>query len=70
MLDLDEATRLGEAITEFNKQVNATLVDPKYIAKVRKKLKLDQREAAGSSAAASMRSPVTRQARRIRRLPS
>ncbi|HGL6718705.1 type II toxin-antitoxin system MqsA family antitoxin [Burkholderia contaminans] len=46
VLDLDEATRLGEAITEFNKQVNATLVDPKYIAKVRKKLKLDQREAA------------------------
>ena len=69
MLDLDEATRLGEAITEFNKQVNATLVDPKYIAKVRKKLKLDQREAAGFGGGVNAFS-VTRQARRIRRLPS
>jgi HTH-type transcriptional regulator/antitoxin MqsA len=31
---------------EFNKQVNASIVDPKYIVGVRKKLKLDQREAA------------------------
>ncbi|MGS0891263.1 type II toxin-antitoxin system MqsA family antitoxin [Burkholderia stagnalis] len=46
VLDLDEATRLGEAAGEFNRQVNATLVDPKFIVKVRKKLMLDQREAA------------------------
>ncbi|WP_431822546.1 type II toxin-antitoxin system MqsA family antitoxin [Burkholderia sp. F1] len=46
VLDIAEATRLGEAVTEFNKQVNATIVDPKFIAKVRKKLMLDQREAA------------------------
>lgn len=31
---------------EFNKQVNASIVDPGFIASVRKKLKLDQREAA------------------------
>jgi HTH-type transcriptional regulator/antitoxin MqsA len=31
---------------EFNKQVNASIVDPAFIAGVRKKLALDQREAA------------------------
>jgi HTH-type transcriptional regulator / antitoxin MqsA len=31
---------------EFNKQVNASRVDPQFIANVRKKLALDQREAA------------------------
>jgi HTH-type transcriptional regulator/antitoxin MqsA len=31
---------------EFNKQVNAGLVDPGYIVAVRRKLQLDQREAA------------------------
>ena len=30
----------------FSKQVNAAIVDPEFIAKVRKKLALDQREAA------------------------
>lgn len=30
----------------FNKQVNASIVDPNFIANVRKKLSLDQREAA------------------------
>ena len=29
----------------FNKQVNASIVDPDFIASVRKKLDLDQREA-------------------------
>ncbi|MXN78921.1 YgiT-type zinc finger protein [Burkholderia sp. 4701] len=46
VLDMAEATRFGEAVTAFNKQVNATIVDPKFIATVRKKLSLDQREAA------------------------
>ena len=31
---------------QFNKQVNAAYVDPGFIANVRKKLRLDQREAA------------------------
>jgi transcriptional regulator with XRE-family HTH domain len=31
---------------EFNKQLNAALVDPGFIARVRKKLPLDQRQAA------------------------
>ena len=31
---------------EFNKQVNASIVDPAFIAGARKKLALDQREAA------------------------
>lgn len=30
----------------FNKQVNAAIVDPRFILQVRKKLHLDQREAA------------------------
>ncbi len=30
----------------FNKQVNASIVDPDFIARVRKKLALDQRQAA------------------------
>lgn len=30
---------------QFNKQVNAAYIDPGYIASVRKKLALDQREA-------------------------
>lgn len=34
------------AMLEFNKQVNASIVDPGFIASVRKKLSLDQREAA------------------------
>ena len=46
ILDMAEATRFGEAVTAFNKQVNAAIVDPKFIATVRKKLSLDQREAA------------------------
>ena len=42
----DEATRTSSAMLEFNKQVNASIVDPGFIASVRKKLALDQREAA------------------------
>ncbi|WP_318377807.1 type II TA system antitoxin MqsA family protein [Enterobacter sp.] len=34
------------AITAFNRAVNAESVDPKFIARVRKRLKLDQRQAA------------------------
>jgi HTH-type transcriptional regulator/antitoxin MqsA len=45
ILDSGEAERVSAAMMEFNKQVNASIVDPKFITGVRKKLKLDQREA-------------------------
>lgn len=41
-----EAARVSAAMLKFNKQVNASIVDPGFIASVRKKLALDQREAA------------------------
>ncbi|MEO8927039.1 MAG: type II toxin-antitoxin system MqsA family antitoxin [Caulobacteraceae bacterium] len=46
VLDAVEAARVSTAMIDFNKQVNATLVDPAFISTVRKKLALDQREAA------------------------
>lgn len=41
-----EAKRVSAAMLDFNKQVNATIVNPSFIARVRKKLALDQRQAA------------------------
>ena len=41
-----EASRVSVAMLEFNKQVNASIVDPGFIARVRKKLDLDQLQAA------------------------
>jgi len=41
-----ESKRVGAAMLEFNKQVNASVVDPDFIARVRKNLALDQRQAA------------------------
>jgi HTH-type transcriptional regulator/antitoxin MqsA len=41
-----EASRVSAVMLEFNKQVNASIVDPGFIARVRKKLAIDQREAA------------------------
>lgn len=46
ILDASESVRTSTAMLEFNKQVNASMVDPGFIAGVRKKLALDQREAA------------------------
>lgn len=46
VLDADESARVSAAMLSFNKQVNASIVDPAFIASVRKKLALDQREAA------------------------
>jgi HTH-type transcriptional regulator/antitoxin MqsA len=46
VLDMAEAHRYGLLVREFNKQVNAAFVQPEYIASVRKKLQLDQKEAA------------------------
>jgi len=45
ILDADESSRASAAMLDFNKQVNASIVDPGFIASVRKKLALDQREA-------------------------
>ena len=46
VLKAAESTRTSAAMLEFNKQVNTSIVDPGFIASVRKKLSLDQREAA------------------------
>lgn len=45
LLDAAESRRVSSAMSEFNKQVNASSIDPVFIANVRKKLALDQREA-------------------------
>ena len=41
-----EASVVSERMLQFNKRVNAAEVDPGFIARVRKKLNLGQREAA------------------------
>jgi HTH-type transcriptional regulator/antitoxin MqsA len=46
ILNADESRRTMNFMLEFNKQVNAAIVDPGFIVSVRKKLDLDQREAA------------------------
>lgn len=46
VLDVTESMRVSAAMLDFTKQVNASIVDPLFIASVRKKLALDQREAA------------------------
>ena len=46
VLDMPEARRYGRLIREFHQQVNAAFVAPEYITRVRKKLDLDQQEAA------------------------
>jgi HTH-type transcriptional regulator / antitoxin MqsA len=45
VLDAAESRRTMTLMLVFNKQVNASIVDPDFIASVRKKLDLDQREA-------------------------
>jgi HTH-type transcriptional regulator / antitoxin MqsA len=45
ILPPEEARRTSALMREFTRQVNAAVVDPAYIASVRKKLALDQREA-------------------------
>ncbi len=46
VLDMKESRRFGASVGDFIKQVNSSIVDPGFIATVRKKLALDQREAA------------------------
>jgi HTH-type transcriptional regulator / antitoxin MqsA len=45
VLDKGESSRVSATMLEFNKQVNASLVDPIFVTRIRKKLALDQREA-------------------------
>ncbi|NVD99946.1 type II TA system antitoxin MqsA family protein [Massilia sp. BJB1822] len=44
-LDHDAVDRFSELLGEFQRKVNSELVDPAYILTVRRKLRLDQREA-------------------------
>lgn len=46
VLDMAESARTSALMLAFNREVNASIVDPEFIASVRKKLALDQREAA------------------------
>ena len=46
ILDATESNRVMREMRGFSKQVNAAIVDPGFITNVRKKLDLDQREAA------------------------
>lgn len=46
ILDAAESNRVMREMQAFSKQVNAAIVDPAFITNVRKKLDLDQREAA------------------------
>jgi len=46
ILGAEESRRTMQLMLAFTKQVNASFVDPAFIVSVRKKLDLDQREAA------------------------
>lgn len=46
ILNREHGDRYSELIGVFQRQINAAYVDPNYIAQVRKKLDLDQRQAA------------------------
>jgi HTH-type transcriptional regulator/antitoxin MqsA len=46
LLDREQGDRYSDCVGSFQRQVNAAYVDPNFIAKVRKKLDLDQRQAA------------------------
>ncbi|HEV7777390.1 MAG TPA: type II TA system antitoxin MqsA family protein [Luteibacter sp.] len=46
ILAVDESIRVSRAMLAFNRKVNAAIVEPGFIASVRKKLGLDQRQAA------------------------
>lgn len=45
ILDPAETNRVMKEMRQFAKQVNASIVDPLFITRVRKKLDLDQKEA-------------------------
>ncbi len=50
--DKEDSERVMREMQAFARQVNVGIVDPAFIVKVRKKLALDQRQAAESLAAA------------------
>ncbi|QXH45312.1 type II toxin-antitoxin system MqsA family antitoxin [Pseudomonas xanthosomatis] len=45
ILDMEESGRISDLMLAFNKRVNAQAVDPGFIATIRRKFDLDQREA-------------------------
>ena len=63
VLDMAGSARTSAVMPGFNRQVNASIVDPVFIASVGKKLALDQWEAAEISVAASTLFRATRTAR-------
>ena len=69
ILDREQGDRYSELIGLFRQEINAAYVDPKYIAKVRKKLDLDQREAAEIFGGGQMPSRVTKKERPSRLWP-
>lgn len=46
VLDAASSRRVSDEMLEFNRQVNAAIVDPRSITRIRKKLSLNQKEAA------------------------
>lgn len=46
ILDADTSRRVSGEMVAFNKQINAAFVEPSFVSRVRKKLALDQRQAA------------------------
>jgi len=46
LVDKEDSDRVGAAMLAFQREVNASYVSPDYIAQVRHKLKLTQRDAA------------------------
>lgn len=46
LLNAEESRRVSLLMKAFSKQVNAAIVDPEFIARVRRKLLLDQKQAA------------------------
>ena len=46
LTDMEETGRCMRAMDAFDKKVNAALIDPELISRIRKKLALDQRQAA------------------------
>ena len=67
VLDATESRRTMDLMLAFNKQVNASIVDPEFIASVRKKLRSTSARLPRFSAAASMRSHAMKMARPSRR---
>jgi HTH-type transcriptional regulator / antitoxin MqsA len=46
VLDREQGDRYNDWVTQFQRQVNASFVDPVFIIRVRRKLGLDQKQAA------------------------